>query len=161
MFAGMAVRMAIDLGLHLVRLRDSYAVADHQTPPSDSQISEEDRRLDRLTFWSVYFLDVSLSFGVGRETAFRLDSITQTIPTESDFAPTADQRGQSIPEAHSVRHAFVHAARLAFSYGQLVNVVNGSRASQSDWATAAQRITQSAVEVYNSLPSDMSWSALK
>lgn len=127
-------------------------------------MSEEDRRLNRLTFWSVYFLDVSLSFGVGRETAFRLAAITQTIPMESDFhidnVLSADDNGGSgfrLPN----RNVFSYAAKLAYAYGPLVNVVNGPWDSQSEWESQAQQITQQAVEVYNALPSDMQWSAIK
>lgn len=124
-------------------------------------MSEEERRLDRLAFWSVYFLDVALSFGVGRETAFRLPTITQTVPTESDFlTPTVDiDFGSST--AIPGRKAFPYAARLAFAYGPLVSVVNGPRDDQGRWEAQAQQITQQAVEVYNSLPLDMQWSAYK
>lgn len=125
-------------------------------------ISEEDRRLDRLTFWSVYFLDVALSFGVGRETAFRLASITQTTPTEWDFTTAALNSGNGgNSSVLPVRNAFVYAAKLAFAYGPLVNVVNGPCHNRSDWESEAQRITQQAVEVYNNLPPDMQWSANK
>jgi hypothetical protein len=126
-------------------------------------MSEEDRRLNRLTFWSVYFLDVSLSFGVGRETAFRLAAITQTVPSESDFIgelPSSygtSGNSTGLPQSH----VFAYAAKLAYAYGPLVNVLNGPWDSLSEWDSQAQQITQQAVEVYNSLPQDMQWSALK
>lgn len=108
----------------------------------------------------MYFLDVSLSFGVGRETAFRIESITQTIPVESDFEPSAS--GTTVDSnVQGVKHAFAYAAKLALVYGPLVNVVNGPWDNHSAWETEARRITQQAVEVYNALPQDMQWSAYK
>jgi len=126
-------------------------------------MSEEDRRLNRLTFWSVYFLDVSLSFGVGRETAFRLAAITQTVPDETDFQePTTGANAVGGSSKTGVaRNVFAYAAKLAFAYGPLVNVVNGPWDNQAEWESQAQQITQQAVEVYNALPPDMQWSALK
>jgi hypothetical protein len=175
MAAGMAVRMAIDLGLHLVStdlspfLPQSYTYQPRlrgllsQTPPPSSVMSEEDRRLNRLTFWSVYFLDVSLSFGVGRETAFRLAAITQTIPDEADFDGSLGESNAVSGRSNTGinRNVFAYAAKLAYAYGPLVNVVNGPWDNQAEWESQAQQITQQAVEVYNALPPDMQWSALK
>lgn len=126
-------------------------------------MSEEDRRLNRLTFWSVYFLDVSLSFGVGRETAFRLAAITQTVPDETDFDGPINERNaiEGSSNKEMIRHVFAYAAKLAFAYGPLVNVVNGPWDNQAEWESQAQQITQQAVEVYNALPPDMQWSAQK
>jgi len=125
-------------------------------------MSQEDRRLDRLTFWSVYLLDVSLSFGVGRETAFRLAAITQTPPSDADFK-TALTHGHYRESSSTppIRNVFSYAARLAYAYGPVVNVVNGPWDTQSEWESQAQQITQQAVEVYNALPADMQWSAIK
>lgn len=143
-------------------VHDCNSYLSIKAPPPDAVISEEDRRLDRLTFWSVYFLDVSLSFGVGRETAFRLAAITQTIPAESDFTPPEETGGNGGSTSMlPVRSAFSYAARLAFAYGPLVNVLNGPWQNRSEWESQAQRITQQAVEVYNDLPPDMQWSAYK
>jgi hypothetical protein len=134
-----------------------------QTPPPSSVMSEEDRRLNRLTFWSVYFLDVSLSFGVGRETAFRLAAITQTIPDEADFDGSLAESNAVSGSSNTgmTRNVFAYAAKLAYAYGPLVNVVNGPWDNQAEWESQAQQITQQAVEVYNGLPPDMQWSALK
>jgi hypothetical protein len=84
------------------------------------------------------------------------------IPLESDFirpdGTTADSRSTVTPR---VRSAFLYAAKLAFAYGPLVNVVNGPCDNRAEWESQAQRITQQAVEVYNDLPPDMQWSAYK
>lgn len=124
-------------------------------------MSVEDQRLDRLTFWSVYFLDMSLSFGVGRETAFRIASVTQTIPTESDFENQADGPVKDVMGLPTSGNVFTHAAKLAFIYGPLVNVVNGPRDDPTTRDQEIQRITQHAVEEYNALPQELQWSAYK
>lgn len=72
MFTGMAVRMAIDLGLHL-------------EPPRDG----DEERLDRLAFWSVLLLDYALCFGTGRTTTFRPDEVTRRLPSPEEGGPFA------------------------------------------------------------------------
>lgn len=125
MMTGLAVRMAIDCGLHV-------------TPPEDSTMSTEDRRLNRLVFWSVLLMDYALSFGVGRQTAFRPDDITQTLPTEEDLQ--AD------------RSPFPYAAKMMLAYGPLINSLNRGKGDRDAHAACA-----SAIREYNRLPGDMQW----
>lgn len=68
MYTGMAVRMALDLGLHLDTVAETEAEA----------------RLDRLAFWPVLLLDYSLSVGTGRRTTLDLGDITQRVPSAED-----------------------------------------------------------------------------
>jgi hypothetical protein len=70
MYTGMAVRMAVDLGLHLDTVAETEAEA----------------RLDRLAFWPVLVLDYSLSFGTGRRTTLDPDDITQRVPSPDDMS---------------------------------------------------------------------------
>lgn len=58
-----------------------------QNIPESSTASAEDRRLNKLTFWSVLLMDYALAFGVGRQTAIRPNDITQTLPDEDDIHP--------------------------------------------------------------------------
>ena len=51
-------------------------MADGQDPEDDSDIPEDELRLNCLVFWSVNELDLALAFGVGRETIFRIEGIT-------------------------------------------------------------------------------------
>lgn len=111
MYTGMAVRMALDLGLHL-----NQAAED---------TTEEDRRADRLAFWPVLLLDFSLSFGTGRRTTFDLDDITQRVPAPDDVhSPTPSP--------------FPYAARQMLALGPIINLLNGGGSTDAlQRATAA------------------------
>lgn len=132
MFTGLAVRMSVDFGLHL-------------TPPPESAMSERDRRLNRLTFWSVLLMDYALSFGVGRQTAFRPEDITQTLPSEKD-----------IKGVEGVRSPFPYAARMMLSYGPLINALNRGF-SPGYGGTKVEPARTAAMKEYARLPADMQW----
>ncbi|ORY23128.1 fungal-specific transcription factor domain-domain-containing protein [Naematelia encephala] len=148
MFTGMAVRMAIDLGLHLVSEGDCRA--DDQDPGEESDISAEERRLNRLVFWSVLLLDFALAFGVGRQTTFRVEEITQALPNEADIHPLG------ISGDHP-RSPFPFAARQMISYGPLINLLNGAQIHQADYGKLVQHARAQAMREYNNLPQDMQW----
>lgn len=136
MFTGMAVRMAIDLGLHL-------------EPADYNQIEVEEQRLDCLAFWSVLLMDYALSFGTGRQTTFRIEEITRRLPTQDD-----------IPGQGGTRSPFPYAARQMLAYGPLINLLNGpDDPPEVEGEIVACRAV--AVQEYNALPSDMQWSATK
>lgn len=137
MMTGLAVRMAIDCGLHM-------------TPPEDSHMSVEDRRLNRLVFWSVLLMDYALSFGVGRQTAFRPDDITQTLPTEDDLNANA---GSTPTAVDTPRSPFLYATKMMLSYGPLINMLNRGKGGDRD-VNAARA---AAIREYNRLPPDMQW----
>lgn len=142
-YAGMAARMAIDLGLHL-------------DPGQESGISLEDRRLNCLTFWSVCLLDFALSFGVGRQTAIRPESVTQRFPAQDDIYP------QGVPPG-GARSMFPFAARLMLSYGPGINMLNRPHDPKVD-LNIARDVTaeiQKSLAIYSELPSDMLWNAQK
>ncbi len=69
------------------------AMADGQDPEDDSDIPEDELRLNCLVFWSVNELDLALAFGVGRETIFRIEGITQLLSTKRDVRPSATPTG--------------------------------------------------------------------
>jgi hypothetical protein len=145
MFAGMAVRLAVDLGLHL-------------EPGPEASISDEDRRLNRLLFWSVVIQDFALAFGTGRQTTFRMSEITQSLPTEGDLATANAGRGAS----DGPRHPFIWAAKQMFSYGRLIELLN-SHAPDTDGRKSqeVQRCKIRAIKQYAQLPSDMRWNVTK
>ncbi|KAL7419454.1 aminopeptidase [Cryptotrichosporon argae] len=159
MYTGMAVRMAVDLGLHL-------------DPGPESDIAEDERRLNRLVFWSTLVLDFALSFGVGRQTTFRPEEITQLLPTDEDIQvraaghvdvadpdPTSTSprtaMARSMAEAGPRRSPFPHAARMMVSYGRLINLLNGQHDEESEREAMAARET--AIREYSRLPEDMVW----
>ncbi|OCF32313.1 hypothetical protein I316_05981 [Kwoniella heveanensis BCC8398] len=136
MFTGMAVRMAIDLGLHL-------------DPPEDAQIPPSERRLNRLVFWSVVLLDFALAFGTGRQPTLRVEEITQLLPTEEDVAPA------------SIMNPFPFAAKQMLAYGQLITVLNSGRQRLEEVEKAVILARSRAIQVYNTLPQDLHWNVTK
>ena len=144
MFSGMAMRMAVDLGLHL----DSR---------EDLDIDPEERRLNRLVFWSAAMLDFSLSFGTGRQPTLRVDEITQELPSETDLLTKTGESG--LPP---LRHPFPYAARQMLSYGRLIELLN-ARSPDMDGSRqkAIQQCRAAAVNLYHTLPADLCWDSTK
>lgn len=139
MFAGMAVRLAIDLGIHL-------HVSD------EISINAEEKRQNRLVFWSVVLLDFALAFGTGRQPTFRVSEISQELPTDEDLP---------VP-LHSVRHPFPYACRMMFSYGRLIELLNSTEEdSNGSKQTEIQKCKLRAVREYAHLPADMRWDVQK
>ena len=116
-----------------------------------SNISAAEQRLNRLTFWSVCMLDFALSFGTGRETTLRVESITQPFPSSTDIPGSTG--GLSSP--------FPFAARQMFQYGNLINALNGRHDEAGKWLMEAKKAMKEAVESYQALPSYVRWSPTK
>jgi hypothetical protein len=163
---GLAVRMGLDLGLHLVSLPlpsfswpPPYNV---QSPQPNSPISMEDHRLNRLLWWSVLILDLALSFGEGRQTTTPIDEITQLIPTEQDFC--LQPSGSTLPEMESlsIRSPFPYAAKQMLLFGPLINMLNvDSHRFTSDFDHRLQVALAEAIRHYSELPPDMRWNVRK
>lgn len=128
-------------------------VLTKQNPPDDSNISAEERRLNRLVFWSVLLMDYALAFGVGRQTTFRVEDITQTLPTEEDVHPNFI--------GETIRSPFPFAAKQMISYGPVINMLNAG----GDWKSSAEvdlkAARAEAIKEYNQLPQDMLWNVGK
>lgn len=120
-----------------------------QNPPDDSAMSGEDRRLNRLVFTSVLLMDYALAFGVGRQTTFRPEDISQTLPTAEDLNPTG--------EAKDPRSPFPFAAKMMLSYGPLINSLNRGRGGDRDYLAARA----ACIREYSALPADMHWNVAK
>ena len=145
---GLAVRMSMDLGLHLVSV-ESIPVLFMlmnlpQNPSEGANMSDEDRRLNRLVFWSVLLMDYALAFGVGRCTTYRVEEITQPVPTQDEIKVLAEGEPRS---------PFPFAARMMITYGPIINALNLPHVTSEDLAVAAGV----AIREYNRLPSDMQW----
>ena len=113
----------------------------------------EDRRLNRLVFWSVVLLDYALSFGVGRQTTFRVEEITQSLPTEEDIRPNGS--------GDSPRSPFPFTARQMLLYGPLINILNGCRGEMLAVEKELQLVRVKAMKEYNHLAADMTWNVAK
>lgn len=162
MNTGLAVRMSYELGLQIV---SSYPFSTldprsrkaniHKNIPESSTATAEDRRLNKLTFWSVLLMDYALAFGVGRQTAIRPNDITQTLPSEEDIHPGG--RVEGIP-----RSPFIYAARMMKSYGHLINMLNiGDPAAAGNLENEINQARAQAMAAFNELPEDMQWNVGK
>jgi hypothetical protein len=126
-----------------------------QDPPLDSNISELERRLNRLLFWSIVLLDFALSFGTGRQPTLRVEEITQTLPKPQDIHSLSDA-----PQA-ALASPFPYAARQMLGYGHLITLLNSRRSCDEDSVKAIQLARTTAIQEYNSLPVDMQWNVTK
>jgi hypothetical protein len=103
-------------------------------------------------------MDHALAFGVGRQTTFRLEDITVSLPTSSDLHP------KGIPEGLP-GSAFPYAAKQMMIYGPLINLLNanpnhGDREPVKLEADI-QNARAAAMVEYNQLPDDMQWNVGK
>ena len=126
----------------------------HQNPPEESNISADERRQNRLVFWSVLLMDYALAFGVGRQTTYRVEEITQTLPTEEDIHPTGIS-----PD--TPRSPFSFAAKMMISYGPLINMLNREESDVLRMEAEIQAARAAAIREYNQLPQDMQWNVGK
>lgn len=121
-----------------------------------ADISDVDRRLNKLTFWPIVLLDFALAFGTGRCTTFDIEDITQSLPTEEEMR-TQPARVGTIP----VRSPFPYAARQMFAFGSIINLLNGRMAESPKKAELLNSARTHAVAMYSQLPQDMVWNAAK
>ncbi|SPO41403.1 uncharacterized protein PSFLO_06885 [Pseudozyma flocculosa] len=130
MFAGMALRMAIDLGLH-------RRVKKHWLAPSSPAGADAGDLIQRQPlFWCVFALDRLLSIGTGRPTSLKDSEINLEFPplTVSLPAPTAPtgrradlDGGSGSGSGNTSRHrpsVFGHLTRLMQKAGTLAEIAN-------------------------------------
>lgn len=97
-------------------------------------------------------MDNALSFGVGRQTTFRVEDITQILPTDTDI-PSAS--------GENVRSPFSFAAQMMMSYGPLINMLNREQGAAPQNDQDLQSALARAIRAYNELPQDMQWNVSK
>lgn len=99
-------------------------------------------------------MDYALGFGVGRQTAYRFEEITQTLPTDEDIFPFG------IPP-DAPRSPFPFAAKQMISYGPLINMLNRDASAVARMEADIQAARSMAIKEYNQLPQDMQWNVGK
>lgn len=134
MYLGLAIRMAVDLGLQKMvgvkyqgekdpwytrtwsrkasdgDINESKQNDDDDTPSPEEQHDIEQERID--TFWAVFVLDRVISSGTGRPVTFRDDDFELALPE-----PTVDPvSGWPAP--------FPHFIRIIHLYGRVSDVLN-------------------------------------
>lgn len=150
-YSGMAMRMAIDLGVH-----------------ENSEMYEDQAHLvrTRLLFWTLFITDRVVAFATGRPASIPEDMIEIPLPEDADFFPDpARNTPQFAPEAIQPV-PFVYLTRLMIICGRISNVLNGRRGRARTLVTTDEPLAQQLAELqahlvkfYASLPDQMRWSA--
>lgn len=171
MIAGMAIRMAQDLGLHLSPDRNVNAdtVFHDQARPSpdgnyvltdeQSIIHQQEARL--VMFWSVFIIDVCVSLVTGRPPTIRRSEIEVAPPTVHDMKLTQ----LDFDEAVSIKNmVFPETVEFMLHYANSVQVLNERITSSgfqrhSQKAQYLEQVKQDMSQRYSSLPSQLRFSA--
>ncbi|BEI92189.1 uncharacterized protein CcaverHIS019_0410090 [Cutaneotrichosporon cavernicola] len=150
-YSGMAIRMAIDLGVH-----------------ENSEMYEDQAHLvrTRLLFWTLFVTDRVVAFATGRAASIPEDIIEIPLPEDTDFFPDpARNTPQFMPEAIQPV-PFVYLTRLMIICGRISNVLNGRRGRARTLVSTDEPLVQQLAELqahlvkfYASLPEQMRWSA--
>lgn len=154
-YAGMSIRMAVDLGIQ--ENSDIYESPQHVVRT-------------RLLFWSLFITDTVLAFSTGRPTTIAEETIAIPLPRDEDFFPDpahdapshltfkADDPVQPVP--------FVVLVRLMIITARIANVLNGRRGRartliEADIPGKSQLpdLQKRLIDFYASLPESMQWSA--
>jgi hypothetical protein len=99
-------------------------------------------------------MDYALAFGVGRQTTYRFEEITQPLPNEEDIYPSG-------PPPDAPRSPFSFAAKQMISYGPLINMLNREASEVARMDAEIQAARAAAIKEYNQLPQDMQWNVGK
>lgn len=127
----MALRMAIELGLH--RERNCLAVNEpsakakpepgNAKPLSDViSLEQYEQSTQVILFWNVYSLEVSLCNGTGRVPGLKRHEINLRLPTDEDLAIIRAGPGQYVAPSHP--EVFPQTARMMLSYAQSIDFLN-------------------------------------
>ncbi|KAF5327990.1 hypothetical protein D9758_017789 [Tetrapyrgos nigripes] len=110
----MAIRMAIDLGLHEVS--EIYESPEHVVR-------------SRMLFWSLFITDRIVAFSTGRPVSISEEIIEIPLPSNEDLTPDPCELPATdpsqIPQVQP--NAFVYLVRLLVLCGRIGNVLNGRR----------------------------------
>ncbi|KAJ7736742.1 fungal-specific transcription factor domain-containing protein [Mycena maculata] len=150
-YSGMAIRMALDLGLHQI-----------------SEIYESEAHLvrTRLLFWSLFITDRILAFSNGRPPSISEEIIEIPLPCDEDFVP--DPARSNDPAAANEQPQptpFVYLVRLMVLCGRIANVLNGRRGRLRTLVGPSvtspdvlRGLQTQLVQFYAELPDSMKWS---
>ncbi|KAJ6618004.1 fungal-specific transcription factor domain-containing protein [Mycena sp. CBHHK59/15] len=150
-YSGMAIRMALDLGLHEI-----------------SEIYESEAHVvrTRLLFWSLFVTDRILAFSTGRPPSLSEEIIEIPLPSDEDFIPdparTNDPAAAQEPPQPT---PFVHLVRLMVLCGRIASVLNGRRGrlrtlvgSTNMNPDVLRGLQSQLVQLYADLPDPLQWS---
>ncbi|WWD20738.1 hypothetical protein CI109_105214 [Kwoniella shandongensis] len=150
-YSGMAIRMAIDLGVHEV-----------------SEIYESPAHVvrTRLLFWSLFITDRIVAFATGRPASIPEDIIEIPLPSDEDFFPDPARNLPDSPLEQVEPVPFVQLVKLMIICGRISNVLNGRRGRARTLVNTSEPLPELLAELqirlvnfYSHLPESLSWSA--
>ncbi|KAK1222253.1 hypothetical protein PQX77_014886 [Marasmius sp. AFHP31] len=151
-YSGMAIRMALDLGLHEVS--EIYETLAHVVRT-------------RLLFWSLFVTDRILAFSTGRPPSISEEIIEIPLPTDEDFFPDPSRTNDPAAMNEEIQPVpFQHLVRLLVLCGRIANVLNGRRGrirtlvgpGAANGAEVLSGLQAQLVQFYAELPEEMKWS---
>lgn len=135
LWSGLAIRMSQDMGLSYWDSLES--ISDGET-----------RRVHRLTFWAVYFLDRVISYGAGRRVTIARADIEIDPPTSAECHGCRRD-----PARRDVSHPWPHLIRLLGHRGDISDQLNSRSASKpADWVGGGK---EALYDFFRSLPMDV------
>ncbi|KAK0447392.1 fungal-specific transcription factor domain-containing protein [Desarmillaria tabescens] len=148
-YSGIAIRMALDLGLH--EISEIYESLAHVVRT-------------RLLFWNLFITDRILAFSTGRPPSISEEIIEIPLPTDEDFFPDpASCMGDPHEEIQPI--PFQHWVRLMVLCGRIANVLNGRRGRLRTLVGPSEPsvdllsgLQGQLVQFYADLPGEMKWS---
>ncbi|KAG6915968.1 hypothetical protein DXG01_009057 [Tephrocybe rancida] len=149
--ARMAIRMAMDLGLHEVF--EPYLSKAHVTRA-------------RLLFWSLFVTDRMLAFSSGRPPTIPEEIIEIPLPTDEDFVPDPARADAGDTEELPQPTPFVHMVRLMVLCGRITTVLAGCRGETrtllprtgEESLAKLKGLQEELVQFYSELLDAMKWS---
>ncbi|WWD07292.1 hypothetical protein V865_005389 [Kwoniella europaea PYCC6329] len=150
-FSGMAIRMAIDLGIHEVS--ELYESPAHMVRT-------------RLLFWSMFVTDRIIAFATGRPASIPEDIIEIPLPTDEDFFPDPSRNLPTLPVEPLEPVPFVQLVKLMIICGRISNVLNGRRGKSRTLVSSVEPLPElladlkiRLIQFYSNLPESLKWSA--
>ncbi|CAK7223177.1 hypothetical protein SBRCBS47491_005117 [Sporothrix bragantina] len=127
--AGLAMRMAIEIGLHHEPRRPVPLSTAELTPEQEVQEQAQDRR--RRVFWTAYVIDISLAYNLGRPPSIGEEHITVRLPRRT---------GEAALGIHHARHRQIQSRLVSQVYA-------GRRASPVAAEVASETINRLQAEL--------------
>ncbi|OCF33674.1 pathway-specific nitrogen regulator [Kwoniella heveanensis BCC8398] len=150
-YSGMAIRMAIDLGIHEV-----------------SELYESQAHVvrTRLLFWSLFITDRVVAFATGRPASIPEDIVEIPLPSDEDFFPDPARNLPEYPHEEIEPVPFVQLVKLMIIVGRISNVLNGRRGRARTLVSTSEPLPELLAELqvrlvqfYSTLPEPLRWSA--
>lgn len=167
MFAGMAIRMAQDLGLHHLPDTDldpSACFHDAARPSldgdyllTDNQSAVHQQKARPVMFWSVFIMDVCVLLGTGRPPTIRRSEIEVSVSTTTEMKLVQLDFSESVSIGNMI---YPEVVRFMLYFYEPVKVFNQGTAqpnsllnlAEKDRETILSQIKDNMLQNHDSLP---------